>query len=75
MKRALTVFGILLFLGLVSWAVPNQNLGDIGGNAQKGIGNFLHYSGFANASLKHLLMITVGLIFLYLAIRHSFEPL
>ena len=75
MKRALTVFGILLFLGLVSWAVPNQNLGDIADNAQKGIGNFLHYSGFANASLKHLLMIIVGLIFLYLAIRHTFEPL
>lgn len=35
MKRALTVFGILLFLGLVSWAVPNQNLGDIADNAQK----------------------------------------
>jgi oxaloacetate decarboxylase beta subunit len=75
MKRALTVFGIIAFLGMISWAVPNQNLGDFGGNAQNGIKNFLHFSGFANASLKHLLMIVVGLIFLYLAIRHSFEPL
>ncbi len=72
MKRALTVFGIILTLGLISWMVPGQGVSD---QAQGGISNFLHFSGFANASLKHLLMIVAGLVFLYLAIRHGFEPL
>ncbi|MFA6484651.1 MAG: sodium ion-translocating decarboxylase subunit beta [Bacteroidales bacterium] len=102
MKRAITVFGIILFLGLISWAIPNQHQGGIqkeaagietssgqisqnnstpqedagfGENARKGIGRFLGYSGFANATLKHGLMILAGLLFLFLAIRHNFEPL
>ncbi len=102
MKRALTVFGIILFLGLISWAVPNQKMGDLGrevaGNevvkekssqssdlnqgsqasadhAKRGVKNFWSYSGFANASIKHFLMILAGLLFLYLSIRHGFEPL
>jgi len=102
MKRSLTIFGIILFLGLISWALPSQKpdqgtkedaraevvTGQSGQtitgsqepakfneNAAKGVKRFYQYSGFANATLKHLLMIVVGLVFLFLAIRHNFEPL
>lgn len=102
MKRALTVFGIILILGLISWAVPNNKSGktienitrqaavteqtiqtngtaqesaEFSDNARKGLRQFIDFSGFANASLKHLLMILAGLIFIYLAIKHGFEPL
>ncbi|OFY51950.1 MAG: glutaconyl-CoA decarboxylase subunit beta [Bacteroidetes bacterium GWF2_49_14] len=36
---------------------------------------FWEDSGFHNATPKHLLMILAGLVFLYLSIRHGFEPL
>ena len=36
---------------------------------------FLTYTGFANASVGNLLMIVVGAIFIYLAIKKDFEPL
>jgi len=102
MKRALTIFGIVLFLSLISWAVPNQadnasikkveKQEIVGGglspqdnqeeetlsfteSAKNGIGRFLSYTGFANASFKHVLMILIGLIFIFLAIRYDYEPL
>lgn len=36
---------------------------------------FLTYTGFYNATLGHLIMILVGLFFIYLAIKHEFEPM
>ncbi len=33
------------------------------------------YSGFANATLGHLLMILVGMVFIYLAIRYEYQPI
>ena len=41
----------------------------------EGIVRFFENSGFANATPGHLLMILVGLIFIYLAIRHEYKPL
>ncbi len=43
--------------------------------ATKGVGQFLRYTGFANVTLGHILMIIVGLIFIYLAIKYDYEPL
>ncbi|MDW7691523.1 sodium ion-translocating decarboxylase subunit beta [Flammeovirgaceae bacterium SG7u.111] len=40
-----------------------------------GLLKFLEYSGFANVTAGHLIMIAVGLIFIYLAIRYEYEPL
>ena len=40
----------------------------------EGIFRFLQHSGFANATPGHLLMIAIGLLFIYLAIRHEYEP-
>lgn len=36
---------------------------------------FWGYTGFANAELGHIVMIFVGLLFIFLAIRYEFEPL
>ncbi len=36
---------------------------------------FLHYTGFANVEWGHIIMIIIGLIFIYLGIKKEFEPL
>jgi carboxybiotin decarboxylase len=40
-----------------------------------GINKFFNYTGFKNMTLGHLVMIVVGLIFIYLAIKYEYEPL
>jgi len=40
-----------------------------------GVETFLEYTGFTNVTLGHLVMICVGLIFIYLAIKYDYEPL
>ena len=40
-----------------------------------GLKKFYQYSGFANASAGHFVMILVGLFFIFLAIRYDYEPL
>lgn len=45
------------------------------GESIKGVKKFFFYSGFANATYKHLLMILVGLVFIFLAIKYDYEPL
>jgi oxaloacetate decarboxylase beta subunit len=44
-------------------------------DAVAGIINFYEFSGFANTSRGNLIMIFVGLIFIFLAIRFDYEPL
>lgn len=48
-----------------------MNFSFIGENLQ----TFLSFTGFANATPGHLIMIVVGLIFLYLGIAKKFEPM
>ncbi len=36
---------------------------------------FWGYTGFANATPQHLIMLVVGLVFLFLAIKKNFEPM
>ena len=36
---------------------------------------FLQYTGFANATFGHIIMIVIGLIFIYLAIKKEWEPM
>lgn len=40
-----------------------------------GINQFYNYTGFANATSGHLIMIVIGLIFIYLGIKYDYEPL
>ena len=39
------------------------------------LSTFLQYTGFANATPGHILMIAIGLLFIYLAIKKDWEPL
>ncbi len=39
------------------------------------LGQFYRYSGFNNVTWGHIIMIIVGLLFLYLAIKKDYEPL
>lgn len=39
------------------------------------LADFWSYTGFANATSEHLIMILVGLFFLFLAIKKNFEPM
>ena len=41
----------------------------------KGIQKFWNYTGFKNATLGHIVMILVGLFFIFLAIKYDYEPL
>lgn len=43
--------------------------------AGKGISQFMRFTGFANATPGHLIMLLVGLFFIYLAIQFNYEPL
>ena len=43
--------------------------------SMSGIRKFLNYTGFSNATWGHLVMIVVGLFFIFLAIRYNYEPL
>jgi oxaloacetate decarboxylase beta subunit len=40
-----------------------------------GLIRYFGYSGFANATPGHLLMILVGILFIYLAIRYEYQPI
>jgi len=40
-----------------------------------GFFHFLSYSGFANLTVGHLVMLSVGLFFIYIAIKKDYEPL
>ena len=41
----------------------------------EGLFRFIHFTGFYNVTIGHLVMITVGLLFIYLAIKKDYEPL
>jgi len=43
--------------------------------AKKGLRQFYRYTGFKNATPGHLIMLLVGLLFIFLAIRYDYEPL
>ena len=44
-------------------------------NALDGIAQFYSYTGFANTTGSHIIMIVIGLIFIYLGIKYDYEPL
>jgi len=44
-------------------------------DAFDGILRFIEYTGFANVTAGNLVMILVGLVFIFLAIRYEYEPL
>ncbi len=43
--------------------------------AASGLAQFWAFTGFANATVQHLIMIVVGLFFIFLAVKYDYEPL
>lgn len=41
----------------------------------EGFFRFIHFTGFYNLTIGHLIMIAVGLFFIYIAIKKDYEPL
>ena len=41
----------------------------------EGLFRFIHFTGFYNVTIGHVIMIFVGLIFIYLAVKKDYEPL
>jgi sodium ion-translocating decarboxylase beta subunit len=54
----------------VSTAVNSNSSGDF-----EGLEKFVEYSGFNNITVGHFVMILVGLVFIFLAIKYDYEPL
>jgi oxaloacetate decarboxylase beta subunit len=90
-RKAITVFGIIAILSVLnlllfqetgyadSLSAASQNVENIntdsGSNVYSGIVKFLSFTGFRNATAGHIIMIFVGLFFIFLAIRYDYEPL
>ena len=41
----------------------------------EGVNQFIQFTGFSNLTLGHLVMLSVGCLFIYLAIKKEYEPL
>jgi len=57
-------------------ALPQYQASDPGeSQLSQGLQQFWAYTGFRNATSGHLIMIVVGLVFIFLGIRYEYEPL
>lgn len=89
-KRAVTIFGLIALLACLNFMLFNipgmadsidatetaVAASESGGHTiLGGIGKFISYTGFRNATPGHLVMIAVGLFFIFLAIKYDYEPL
>lgn len=89
-RKALTVFVIICFLGVLNMILVNNGLfaqeitdisqANIGAESESGgilhgLEKFYSYTGFRNATPGHLIMIVIGLVFIFLAIKFDYEPL
>jgi carboxybiotin decarboxylase len=59
--------------GLVK--IQDEDSGSEPVKAGDAIGRFFSFTGFANITAGHLVMMVVGLIFIFLAIKYEYEPL
>jgi len=88
-KKFLTIIGAIAIISLC-WAIfvrPYTNAQtpkdsteivvaqDKATSHSEGILKFIGYTGFANATPGHIIMMIVGLIFIFLAIKYEYEPL
>jgi len=89
MKRFITVFGIIFFLSILTAtlaktgsfepketstiSMPQEDEAESG--ALSGLYKFMSFTGFNNATPGHIIMILVGLLFIFLAIKYDYEPL
>lgn len=50
-------------------------MGDFGNFLVQNLQEFLTFTGFANATSGHIIMIFIGLVFLFLAVKYNFSPM
>lgn len=80
MRKFATVFTIMGLLYVLSAFFGQaelyaQTAGASSGSLANALSIFWKYTGFSSVNYKYLLMICVGLFFIYLAIRYNYEPL
>jgi oxaloacetate decarboxylase beta subunit len=84
MKKIFTYFAITFLILIIGGYAIAQVVGSpaiasthggIMDETIRGLSKFVSYTGFANLTLAHLVMISVGLSFLWLAIKFDYEPL
>lgn len=63
------------FIDKEGYLVVDQDVYRQRSTAVSGLLNFFEFSGFPNATPRHLIMLLVGLIFIYLAVKYDYEPL
>jgi oxaloacetate decarboxylase beta subunit len=82
-RKFVTIFTVLVLLLMVSILTGGSAVAqDIlpggtqsGGGLLSGVQKFWSFTGFVNASVGNVIMIFVGLIFIFLAIKFQYEPL
>jgi oxaloacetate decarboxylase beta subunit len=90
-RKAITVLGIVILLASLNFmffqsegfasglGTLEQITSSVGNESSNGVLNginkFFSYTGFRNATPGHLVMIVVGLFFIFLAIKYNYEPL
>lgn len=80
MRKFATVFTIMGLLYVLSAFFGQaelyaQTAGASSGSLANALSIFWKYTGFSSVNYKYLLMICVGLFFIYLGIRYNYEPL
>ncbi|MGA9324820.1 MAG: sodium ion-translocating decarboxylase subunit beta [Salegentibacter sp.] len=83
MKKFITVVVILGILALIPLIAGEDlmardlipQVSENSSGLVRGLQQFWDYTGFANASLGNIMMILVGLFFIFLAIKYDYEPL
>ncbi len=56
-------------------AAVDSTAGSTGGGIVQGLSSLWEFTGFANVHYTHIIMIAVGLFFIFLAIKYDYEPL
>ena len=60
---------------VVTTQVDNTDQESVYEGAFSGIKKFYSYTGFANATFGNIIMIFIGILFIYLGIKYDYEPL
>ncbi|MGQ1787750.1 MULTISPECIES: sodium ion-translocating decarboxylase subunit beta [unclassified Saccharicrinis] len=82
MRKAATIFTILalvfclqMVFGTDAFAQLNTVSAETEGSTLQGLQTMWEFTGFANVQLGNIIMIVVGLFFIFLAIKFDYEPL
>ncbi|MBE2206449.1 MAG: sodium ion-translocating decarboxylase subunit beta [Saprospiraceae bacterium] len=81
MKKAGIIFFVIALLATLHGLIArsDQQQADVQSETthqvSEAVGTFFHYTGFANFTAGHGIMIAVGLLFIFLAIKYEYEPL